>query len=50
MKFNLPELLKVAGFALMVGAALFAPTSIRVPLFIGAAAVAVGYAWSRLTS
>lgn len=46
-KFNHPELLKLAGFALMVGAAFFAPTRTQVPLFIGAVAVALGYLWSR---
>lgn len=49
-KLNKPEVLKVAGFAVMVAAAFFAPTSIQVPLFAGAVLVVVGYSWSRLTS
>ena len=50
MRLNKPEVLKVAGFAVMAGAAFFAPTGVQVPLFIGASAVVVGYLWSRLTS
>jgi len=49
-KVNKPELLKVAGFVLMVGAAFFAPAGTQVPFFAGACLMLVGYAWSRLTS
>lgn len=47
-RINKPEALKLAGFALIVGAALFAPTMVQVAIFIGAIFVIVGYTWSRL--
>jgi len=49
-KLNKAELLKIAGFVVLLGAAFFAAEGVRVALFVGAILIAGGYFWTRLTS